>query len=209
MHPLVPGEHGRQREPLGAPGALERSLPCVEMHVFQEHEAQREAFVALVALVRPLPGVGGQVPLDVISPGEALVTVRALELPLRLMRLPVLGARQQGVEAFAALAADVALSGDVGLPVLYQVRGSGEPLAADGADLRELALLRVDRLVVDGQCSEVGEGAPTQLAGERNGLAAVFALMFGQIPRVLEGSLALRAVKRSLPGVGELVSLDV
>lgn len=63
--------------------------------------------------------------------------------------------------------------------------------------------------MVDGQCPEVGEGAPTQLAGESNGHVMIFTLVFGQIPRVLEGSVALRAVKRSLSGVSELVSPDV
>lgn len=37
----------------------------------------------------------------------------------------------------------------------------------------------------------------------------MFALMLGQVPRVLEGSLAQRAVERSLPSVGELVSPDI
>lgn len=125
------------------------------------------------------------------------------------MHLPVLGAREQGVEAVAALLADVAFTGDMGLPVLEQLRGSWEALAADGADLRKLPLLRVRLLVVDGERAEVSEGAPTQLAGERNGCAMMFALMFGQIPRVLESSVTLRAMKWSLSGVSELVSPDV
>ena len=75
--------------------------------------------------------------------------MRTLKLMLHLMHLPVLGAREQGVEAFAALLADVAFAGDVALPVLKQLGGSRETLAADGADLRQLALLRVRLLVVD------------------------------------------------------------
>lgn len=67
----------------------------------------------------------------------------------------------------------------------------------------------MNSLVVDGQRAQVGEGAPTELAGEGNSCAAMFALMLGQVPRVLEGSLAQRAVERSLPSVGELVSPDV
>lgn len=63
--------------------------------------------------------------------------------------------------------------------------------------------------MVDGERAEVGEGAPAQLAGERNGHAVMFALVFGQIPRVLEGSVTLRAVKWSLSSVSELVSPDV
>lgn len=63
--------------------------------------------------------------------------------------------------------------------------------------------------MVDGECAEVSEGAPAQLAGERNGHAVMFTLMFGQIPRVLEGSVTLRAKKRSFSGVSELVSPHV
>lgn len=146
-------------------------------------------------------------PLHVRSPSVRLLAMRTLKLALHLVNLPVLGACEQGVEAFAALVADVALTGDVRLPVLEQVRGSWEALAADGADLRKLALLRVRLLVVDGERAEVSEGALTHLAGERNGV--MFTLVFGQIPRVLEGPVALRAVKRSLSGVRELVSPDV
>lgn len=80
-------------------------------------------------------------PLYIRSPSVRLLTVWALKLTLHLMHLPVLGARQQGVEAFAALLADVPFTGDVKLPVLEQLGGSGEALAADGADLRKLALL--------------------------------------------------------------------
>lgn len=67
----------------------------------------------------------------------------------------------------------------------------------------------MNSLVVDGQRAQVGEGAPAELAGEGNSGASMLALMLGQVPRVLEGSLAQRAVERSLPGVGELVSPDV
>lgn len=55
----------------------------------------------------------------------------------------------------------------------------------------------------------MGKGAPAQLAGEGNVLVAVLTLVLGQVPRVLEGPLAVRAVERSLARVGELVSLDV
>lgn len=177
--------------------------------VFHEHKAEREAPVALVALVGFLPGVGGLMPLHVRSPSVRLLTVRTFKLMLHLMHLPMLGAGEQGVEALAALAADVALTGDVRLPVLEQLRGGGEALAADGADLRKLALRRVRALMVDGQRPQVSEGAPTQLAGESYGHVMIFTLVFGQIPRVLEGSVTLRAVKRSLSGVSELVSPDV
>lgn len=209
VHPLVSGQHRHQREPLGAVGALERPLACVDAEVFHEHEAEREALAALVTLVRSLPGVGGQMPLHVRSPRVRLLTVRTLELTLHLVQLPVFGACEQRVEAFAALLADVAFTGDVGLPVLEQLGGRGEALAADGAHVRELVLLRVTLLVVDGECAQVGEGAPAQLAGEGDVHAVMFALVFGQIPRVLEGAVALRAVKRPLSGVSELVSPDV
>lgn len=135
--------------------------------------------------------------------------MRALKLPFDLVQLSMQGARQQRVEPFVALVADVLLVGDVRLLVLRQVGGRGETLAADGADVRKLPLQRVNSLVVDGQRAQVGEGAPTELAGEGNGRATMFALMLGQVPRVLEGSLAQRAVERSLPCVGELVSPDV
>ena len=121
-------------------GALERPLTCVNTEVFHEHKAEREAFVALVTLVGFLPGVGRLMPLHVRSPSVRLLAVRTLKLMLHLMHLPVLGAGKQGVEALAAPVADVALPGDVRLPVLEQLRGSGEALAADGADLRKLAL---------------------------------------------------------------------
>lgn len=72
--------------------------------------------------------------------GVRFVTVRAFELPLHLMQLPVLGAGEQRVKAIAALLANVAPGGDVGLPVLQQLGVGGEASAADGADLRQLAL---------------------------------------------------------------------
>lgn len=203
------GQHRHQREPLGAVGALERPLPCVNTEVFHEHKAEREAFAALATLVRSLPSVRGQMPLYIRSTSVRFVTMRTLKLTLHLVHLPVLGASEQGVEAFAALPADVAFGGDVRLPVLEQLGGSGEAVAADGADLGELAVLRVRFLVMDGQCAEVSEGAPAQLAGERNGHTVVFALVFCQIPRVLEGSVTLRAMKWSLSGVRELVSPHV
>lgn len=148
-------------------------------------------------------------PLHVRPTGVRLLAVLAFKQPLHLMHLSVLGAREQGVEDLTALLADVAFSGDVGLPVLQQLGGSGETAAADGADLREAALLRVRLLMVDGQRSEVSEGAPAQLAGEVDGHTVVFALVLRQIPRMLEGAVASRAVKRPLPRVGELVSPDV
>ncbi len=148
-------------------------------------------------------------PLDIRSPCKRLLTLRTFKLTLHLMQLSVLGACEQGVEAIPALLADVALGAYVSLLVVDQLRGSEEALAADGADLRKLALLRVIVLMVDSQSTEVGEGAPTQLAGERNGHAVMFALMFGQIPRVLEGAVTLRTMKRSLSCVSELMSPDV
>lgn len=209
VHPLVSRQHRHQGEPLGAMGALERPLSGVNAEVFHEHEAQREALAALVALVRPLPRVAGQVPLHVGPAGERFIAMRALELRLHLVQLPVQRARQQGVEALVALVADVLLAGDVGPLVLRQVGGRREALAADGADVRKLALLRVRRLVVDGQRAQVGEGAAAEAAGEGDGGALVFALMLGQVPRVLEGALAQRAVEGPLSRVGELVPPDV
>lgn len=79
-------------------------------------------------------------PLHVGPASVRLLTVRTLKLTLHLVHLPVLGACEQGVEALAALLADVAFAGDVRLPVLEQLGGSGEALAADGADLRKLVL---------------------------------------------------------------------
>lgn len=209
VHPLVSGQHGHQREPLGAVGALEGPLARVDTEVFHEHEVERELLAALVAVVRTLARVRGHVPLHVGPPRERLLALRALELRLDPVRLPVLGARQQGVEALAALLADVAFAGDVGLLVLEQLGGGGEAAGADGADLRQPVLLRVMPLVVDGQRAEVGEGARAQLAGEGDGHAAVLALVLRQVPRVLEGAVALRAVKRPLAGVRELVPPDV
>lgn len=155
--------------------------------------------------MRPFPSVAGQVPLYVGPAGKGFVAVRTLELRFNLMLLPVQGARQQGVEALVALVAGVLLAGDVRPLVLRQLGGRLETLAADGADVRQPAVLRVSPLVVDGQRAQVSKGAPTQLAGEGNGRALMFALVLGQVPRVLEGSLAERAVKRSLSGVGELM----
>lgn len=209
MHPFVPRQHGHQGEPLGAVGTLERPLARVNPEVFHEHEAHREPLAALVALVGSLPRVDGQVPLHVGPASVRLLAVRALELPLRPVRLPVLGACEQRVEAFAALLAVVAFGGDVGLPVLQQLGGGSEAPATDGADLRETTLLRVALLVVDGQPPQIGEGAPAQLTGEGDGHAVMFALVLGQIPGVLEGPLTLRAVKGSLSSVYELVSSHV
>lgn len=73
----------------------------------------------------------------------------------------------------------------------------------------QLALLRVGRLVVGGQRPQVGEGARAQLAGEGDGFVAMLHLVLGQVPRILEGPLAVRAVERPLARVGELVSFDV
>jgi len=135
------GQHRHQGEPLRAVGALERALACVNTKVFDEHKVKREPFAALVTLIWPLPGVNGLMPLYIRPAGVRLLTVRAFKLTLNLMNLPVLGACEQGVEAFATLLADVAFSGDVRLPVLQQLSGSRETAAADGADLRELSLL--------------------------------------------------------------------
>lgn len=99
-------------------GALERPLSSVNTEVFNEHEAEREALVALVTLVRPLPGVAGQVPLHIGPPGKRFIAVRTLKLPFDLMQLSMQGARQQRVEPFVALLADVLLAGDVRLLVL-------------------------------------------------------------------------------------------
>lgn len=205
----MPGQHRHQGEPFGAVGALERPLSSVNTEVFHQHETEREALAALVTLVRPLPGVAGQVPLYVGPAGKGFITMRALKLCFDLMQLPMLRARQQGVEAFVALVADVLLAGDVRLLVLRQVGGCWETPAADGADVRKLAVLRVNRLVVDGQRAQVSEGAPAELAGEGDVCALVLALMLGQVPGVLEGSLAQRAVEGSLSSVGELVPADV
>lgn len=135
--------------------------------------------------------------------------MRAFKLVFNLMHLPVLGACQQGVEALAAHLADVAFSGDVRLPVLQQLGGRGETTAADGADLRELAFVRVGRLMMDGQRPQVGEGTPAELAGEGNGQPVVFTFVLCQIPGVLEGAFTLRAVERPFSGVDELVPPDI
>lgn len=209
VHPFVPGQHRHQREPLGAVGALKRPLARVNPEVLHEHEAHREPFAALAALVGLLPGVDGQMPLHVRPASVSLLTMRAFELALHPVHLPVLRAREQGVEAFAALLAEVAFAHDVGLPVLQQLRSSGEALATDGADLREPTLLGVALLVMKSQRPQIGEGAPTQLTGERNGNAVMFTFMLCQIPGVLEGSLTLRAVIRSFSRVCELVPSDV
>lgn len=96
-------------------------------------------------------------PFDIRSPSKCLLTVWTLEVLLHLVHLPVLGARQQGIEAVAALVADIALAVDVGFLVLEQVGGGGETLAADGTNLRELALLRMTCFMMDGERAEVGE----------------------------------------------------
>lgn len=62
--------------------------------------------------------------------GVRFLAVRAFELPLHLMDLPVLGAGEQSVEAVAALLADVATGADVGFPVLQQLGIGGEASAA-------------------------------------------------------------------------------
>lgn len=155
------GQHRDECEPLRAVGALERPLACVNSKVFDEHEAEREPFAALVTLVRPLPRVSGKMPLYIGPPSVRLVAMWAFKLTLHLMHLSVLGACKQGVESFAALLADVTLSSDVRLPVLEEFGGSWEALAADGADLRELGLLRVRFLVVERKGSKISEGAPT------------------------------------------------
>lgn len=209
VHPLVSGQDGHQREPLGTVGALERPFARVNAEVFPQREAEGELFIALVTLVGTLPRVGGQVPLYVRPASKRLVALRALKLTLDAVHLPVLGACEQGVEAFATLLTYVALTGAVGLPVLQQLRGRGETLAANGANLREPSVLRVALLVVDGQRAEVGEGAPARLAGERDGHPVMLVLVLDQVPRVLEGAVTLRAAERSLPGVRELVSPDV
>lgn len=203
------GQNRHKREPLGAVGALERPLPCVNAQVFHVHEAEREPFFALITLIGSLPSVCGQMPLYIRSPRVCFLTMRTLKHTLYFMHLSVLRASKQGIEAFVALLADVAFVGDVRLPVLVKLGGSGEALTADGADLRKLDLLRVRLLMVDGQGTEVGEGAPAQLAGEGNGSAVIFILVFGQIPRVLEGSVTLGAVERSLSSVRQLVSPHV
>lgn len=176
------GQHRHQREPLRTVRALERPLARVNAEVFNEHKAERELFAALVTLVRSLASVSGQVSLYVRPAAVRFLTMWAFKLELDLMRLPVLGARKQGVEAFAALLADVALGGDVGLPVFQEVSRRGEALAADGADLRELTLLRVGVLMVDGQRPQISEGTPTELAREGNRHAVMFAFMLCEIP---------------------------
>lgn len=122
VHPLMSGQHRHQGEPLSAVGTLERPLTRVNAEVFDKHEAEREAFTTVVTLVGSLPSVSGQMPLNVRPPSVCLLTMRAFKLTLHLMHLPVLRACKKGVEAFTALLADVAFSGDVGLPVLQQLR---------------------------------------------------------------------------------------
>lgn len=148
-------------------------------------------------------------PLHVRPPSEGFLTVRTLKRVLHLMHLPMLGSCQHGVKAFAALPANVAFAAHVGLPVFQELSGTHEALAADGADVRELTLLGVGLLVMHSQSTEVGEAAAAEWAGERDGHAVIFALVLRQVPRVLEGSLALRTMKGSLSSVGELVSPNV
>lgn len=205
----MPGQHGHQREPLGAVGALKRLLARVNAEMLHEHEAHREPLAALAALVGLLPGVDGQMPLHVRPASVSLLAMRALELALHLMHLPVLRACQQRVEAFAALLAEVAFGDDVGRPVLQQLRSGREAPATDGADLRELTLLGVALLMMQSQPPQIREGAPAQLTGERNGNAVMFTFVLCQIPGVLKGSVALRAVIWSFSRVCELVSSDV
>ncbi len=56
--------------------------------------------------------------------------------------------------------------------------------------------------------AQVGEGALADAAGEA-GFAVHLAAVFGQIPGVLEGLLALAAVEGTLARVCQLVPLDV
>lgn len=206
VHSLMSAQDGYQCEPLGTVGALERPLARVNYLVFLEQEEEGKASPTLVTLVRSLAAVGEHVPLHISFARIALVAVRALELPLYQVGLPVLGTSQQGVEAFATLLADVLEAGPVTLPVLQQLRGGGEALATDGAEVGQVALAQVGTSMVGCQRAEVGKGAPALLAGERDGCPTMFLLMLGQVPRMLEGPVALRAVERSLTGVGELVS---
>lgn len=177
--------------------------------MFLEHEAEGEAPATLVALVRTLASVGNHVPLHVSPACVALVAVGTLELALHQVVLPVLGARQQGVEALATLLTDVSQAGPVGLPVLQQLGGCGEALATDGAELGELALAWVGLPVVDGQRTEVGKTALALLAREGDGCPKVLPLVLGQVPGVLEGPVAMGAVEGPLTCVGELVSLHI
>lgn len=62
--------------------------------------------------------------------------------------------------------------------------------------------------MVGRQHTQVGEGAPAQLAGE-GGLAVHLATVFGQIPRVLEPLGTLAAAERTFSCVGQLVSPHV
>lgn len=148
-------------------------------------------------------------PLHVRPAGVRFLAVRAFELPLHLMDLPVLGTGEQRLEALAALLADVATGANVRLPVLQQLGVGGEASAADGADPRQLALLRVGLLMMRGQRPQVTVGAAAQLAGKGNRRVVMFALVLCQIPGVLKGSVTLRAAKRSLSGVRELVPSHV
>lgn len=63
--------------------------------------------------------------------------------------------------------------------------------------------------MVDGQSAQVSKGAAAQLTAEGNRHAVMLALVLRQIPGVLEGPVALRAVERSLPGVRQLVPLHI
>lgn len=209
VHPLMSGQDGYQGEPLGTVGALKRPLTSVDLEVLFEHKTKGEPFSTLAALVRPLSGVAGQVTIHVGPTGVRFITESALKLPLGQVDLPVLGPRQQSVEALAALVAGVVYAGPVGLLVLLEFAGGRETLATYGTQLRKLALPRVGLSVVDGEGAEVGEGGPTLQAREGGWCSMVLALVFGQVPGVLERAVTAGTMERSFPCVDELVSPHV
>lgn len=182
--------------------ALVRPFAGVHRQVLLESRVEAEAAAALGALVRALAGVRQLVALDVGAARVRLVALRALELPLADVRQPVLGALQQRVEALAAVLALVLELVAVRLAVLDELLRRLEALAANGARVRHGPLVTL--LVVRRQRAQVGEVGRARLAA-KDALTMGLALVLSEVPRVLEGLVAVRATEGSLARVDQLV----
>lgn len=140
--------------------------------------------------------------LDVCAPCVRLVALRALELPLANVHLPMLGALQQCVKALAAVLALVLELVTVRLAVLDELLCCLKALAANGARVRHGPLVTV--LVVCCQRAQVGEVGGARLATE-DALTVGLTLVLGEVPCVLEGLVTVRATEGPFASVDQLV----